>query len=555
MDDSPPPPRRKAPNGAGSLETLPSGRTRVRLTIPGRGRKSTKPYATRDEAERIRRATLVVLARGGGAPTGATTLAQFAPTWLDAREEAGDHRNLASERSLWRRHVALAPFAERPLANITEADVRAWLKQLAKTKASIARGKAKPGKTDRCVSRQTRVHALNLLRALLEGAREAEAIKANVARDLRVKKDARSDEGWTHLTADEIALAVGEKVPEPARLLYTVAIYTGMRKGELWGLRWDDVQLAGERPEVTVRYSHRGPTKSGRVRRVPLLAPARAALERWKQLCPATPEGLVFPTAGGCRRQKTDDADWADRKVCQGKRKGEIDAGHKTRAGITRRVRFHDLRHTCASHLVMGTWGTTWSLTEVCAFLGHSNISVTQRYAHLSPDHLHRKAAATAVAPTPELPPAAVPAAVPEPVAVAQRGQPAPPPVVHAVADSFARPPRFELGTFGLEGHDHPERLRVVAAENGQLVGNADDPSAEVAFLEAVRARRVDHDALAAMVADELAQEGVRLALAIEAGDPRAVAMGVRLAVVRLQRKAFEAATALPSPATARSKP
>lgn len=86
-------------------------------------------------------------------------------------------------------------------------------------------------------------------------------------------------------------------------------------------------------------------------------------------------------------------------------------------------------------------------------------------------------------------------------------------------------------------------------------MGNADDPSAEVAFLEAVRARRVDHDALAAMVADELAQEGVRLALAIEAGDPRAVAMGVRLAVVRLQRKAFEAATALPSPVTARSKP
>jgi integrase len=48
-------------------------------------------------------------------------------------------------------------------------------------------------------------------------------------------------------------------------------------------------------------------------------------------------------------------------------------------------VRFHDLRHTCASHLVSGTWGRAWRLEEVRDYLGHSNISVTQRYAHMSP--------------------------------------------------------------------------------------------------------------------------------------------------------------------------
>jgi hypothetical protein len=43
----------------------------------------------------------------------------------------------------------------------------------------------------------------------------------------------------------------------------------------------------------------------------------------------------------------------------------------------------------------MGTWGATWRLEEVRDFLGHSSIVVTQRYAHLSPEHLHAKAAQT----------------------------------------------------------------------------------------------------------------------------------------------------------------
>jgi RNA:NAD 2'-phosphotransferase (TPT1/KptA family) len=78
-----------------------------------------------------------------------------------------------------------------------------------------------------------------------------------------------------------------------------------------------------------------------------------------------------------------------------------IEPGHKTLAGITRRVRFHDLRHTCASHLVMGTWGRVWRIEEICALVGHSGIGVTQRYAHLSPDHLHKAAAETVLAAPP----------------------------------------------------------------------------------------------------------------------------------------------------------
>ncbi len=59
---------------------------------------------------------------------------------------------------------------------------------------------------------------------------------------------------------------------------------------------------------------------------------------------------------------------------------------------MKRLVWFHDLRHTCASHLLMGSWGSAWRLEEVRDFLGHESITSTQRYAHLSQDHLQKKA-------------------------------------------------------------------------------------------------------------------------------------------------------------------
>ena len=66
------------------------------------------------------------------------------------------------------------------------------------------------------------------------------------------------------------------------------------------------------------------------------------------------------------------------------------------RVGIQRRVRFHDLRDTAATHLLSGSWGPTWSMQEVSKFLGHSAIAVTeQRYAHLT--RAAKRAAAQAI--------------------------------------------------------------------------------------------------------------------------------------------------------------
>jgi hypothetical protein len=103
-------------------------------------------------------------------------------------------------------------------------------------------------------------------------------------------------------------------------------------------------------------------------------------------------DDLVFPSKRGFQRQPNDDAGWCTRK----RKKGVLEPGLQELAGITRRVRFHDLRHTCASHLVMGTWGSPWPLADVAKMLRHSSITVTERYAHLAPGYLHEQARRTA---------------------------------------------------------------------------------------------------------------------------------------------------------------
>jgi hypothetical protein len=64
-------------------------------------------------------------------------------------------------------------------------------------------------------------------------------------------------------------------------------------------------------------------------------------------------------------------------------------------AGIARPVRWHDLRHTCASSLVAGWWGHRWSLEEVREMLGHSSVLVTEKYAHFADSVIDRAARLT----------------------------------------------------------------------------------------------------------------------------------------------------------------
>lgn len=394
--------------GSGSIEEHGAGWRWV-ARINGKRVKSP-PYATREEAAAVLGEALRLSSSGDVAPVAGLTLRQWGNIWLRRREDSGV-RSLKADRSRWQRHVLAAPFIDLALREIRKRDLKAWVAKLQRTAGAEQQlGGAFAAGGER-LSPQTIRHCVNLVRGALAAAVDDELLDVNPADKIRIDAPPQTDEPWTYLTEFEIAQLFEFLGRETARArprervaelvaVYAVAIYAGLRKGEIIPLRWVDVDL-GERPQITVRYSRQGGTKSGKIRRVPLLAPAAEALRAWRaESFEAEKQktdraaALVFPSPRGGAWHEDHEFGWPDtRRGAQG-----MSPGVKTRCGIAREVRFHDLRHSCASHLVMGTWGRTWRLDEVRDLLGHSDVETTQRYAHLSPEHLHAAAAATAPA-------------------------------------------------------------------------------------------------------------------------------------------------------------
>lgn len=140
-------------------------------------------------------------------------------------------------------------------------------------------------------------------------------------------------------------------------------LHTGLRKGELLGLRWSDIDFQGT--VLTIPASR---AKGKRDRHVPLNRTARLVLTGLRSDAPeAAAEALVFGSPKGKPRVSFH-KEW---------RKALLLAGISD-------FRFHDLRHTYASRLAMAGR----PLTEIMRLMGHQSYELTLRYAHLSPTSL-----------------------------------------------------------------------------------------------------------------------------------------------------------------------
>jgi integrase len=138
-----------------------------------------------------------------------------------------------------------------------------------------------------------------------------------------------------------------------------LTVNTGLRRGEVLQLKWSDVDLLQRK--VIIRGDN---AKSGKTRYVPLNDEAMTTLQRWRPSAEVT--GWVFPGHDGGRMMSIKTS-W----------KGVLIS-----AAITD-FRWHDLRHHFASRLVM----KGVDLNTVRELLGHADLSMTLRYAHLSPEH------------------------------------------------------------------------------------------------------------------------------------------------------------------------
>ena len=184
--------------------------------------------------------------------------------------------------------------------------------------------------------------------------------KVSVSTDIELP---RKPEGrQRYLTEEEITrlVAACEQSRNPYLTAMVVfALHTGQRKEEIVKVPWAHINFS----TATVTLLR---TKSGKPRGIPINADLDRVL-RALEPDPAKRVGPVF--------KRKDGRAW-----------GAIRTAFTTaleRAGISD-FRFHDLRHSFASHFMM-RGGSLYDLQQL---LGHADIKTTARYAHLSPQHL-----------------------------------------------------------------------------------------------------------------------------------------------------------------------
>ncbi len=210
---------------------------------------------------------------------------------------------------------------------------------------------------------------LQILRAAYNRALRAEKISRYPFRHVRLLKPNNIRVRYLSEEEEERLLF---SLPEYLRPLVRVAVHTGLRRGELLCLRWDDVDL-------TSGVLHVRRAKSGEGRRMPLDSVAWKVLSRLSQERTRRAADSIDST--GIKNQYVFCAPHGG--FLQNLQRDWYPALRK--AGLED-FRFHDLRHTFASRLVMA--GV--DLYTVQTLLGHKSAAMVQRYAHLSPEHLRK---------------------------------------------------------------------------------------------------------------------------------------------------------------------
>lgn len=216
-------------------------------------------------------------------------------------------------------------------------------------------------------SSSSAAHAICSLSVVYKWAKKAGLITCDSpSRGIGMPKAARS---LDYLDREEAArlLAYAETHAPDTFPAIATAIYAGLRKGEIFGLRWSDVHLDTGR--LDVMRSYRLPPKSGRARYLPLHPELARILRAWRRRCPTTSEGLVFPV----NWRMGDTGDMLNLAALLAESGCHVPAKP-----------WHALRHTFASHFVMAG-GSLYVLQRL---LGHASAEMTQIYAHLSPEHL-----------------------------------------------------------------------------------------------------------------------------------------------------------------------
>lgn len=140
-------------------------------------------------------------------------------------------------------------------------------------------------------------------------------------------------------------------------LLIKFTLFTGLRRGEVWALKWEDVDI--ENGVIKLKD-----TKGGKDELLPISDEAIKTIHKAKRLLPTPNCPYVFPNKWGRKRSSF----------------GNTWTYIKEAADLPHSFRFHGLRHTFASYLASSGKVSQYTLQKL---LTHKSPQMTQRYAHL----------------------------------------------------------------------------------------------------------------------------------------------------------------------------
>ena len=385
--------RRVRPNGDGTVYQRKDGRWEGAgyVLAPGNTRRRICVYGT-TRKEALAKLTEKIATSNRGLPIPSTQgrVAAYLTYWLENVAVYQLRENTHTRYAACVDRYLIPGLGKKKLAKLTAKDVRTWLNQLRTTCQCCSRGIDARRDEPRCcaagqccdkvLSPLTLTYIHSVLKSALEHAVREEEIPRNVARNVRTGTP--RPRRFEPLTTDEARRLLTTAQDHRLHALFELALHTGLRKGELLGLRWEDLDLGSGTAAIrrTLQRTSAGglttlPTKTrASERRIGLPARCVQSLKRhhdqqqrereavgtaWQ------PNGHVFTTAQG----------------------GSIDPTNLTRTFTTllrkaglRRIRFHDLRHSTATLLLeQGV-----ELVVIKEILGHAHIGVTATiYAHV----------------------------------------------------------------------------------------------------------------------------------------------------------------------------
>jgi integrase len=329
----------------------------IRYTVNGSQTRESSTSALKADAEYLL-ATRIKAIGEGTAPTVTnrralnTTFAELADRYLDFIQ---GQKAVATKKGFIQE--LKAAFGSVKLNALTLAAVEIWQARLM-NEPRQARSEAQKKEVLAPLAVASVNRRLACLKHMLTKAVDWELIgKDTLDRLRRVKLTKEENRRSRFLSAAECRDLIAA-APKHLKPVLIFALNTGCRKGEILGLTWDRVDLK----HGFIRLDK---TKSGTGRDIPINNTLAATLQG---LIRRVDSPLVFynPATGGR---------WHDLK------RPFATACSRTKL---QDFRFHDLRHTFASQLVMA--GV--DLTTVSRLLGHASLTMTLRYSHLAPDHL-----------------------------------------------------------------------------------------------------------------------------------------------------------------------